>query len=357
MTNDSRVTFSSNKKAYFINYHLSSTSAFFLFLTSVSDMSSRDKHVSCCIPTSYKYNYSCGYCCSVFISSEEKTKHNLLHFNPCPMCRLTLRSRDSLMRHMHTDHNQPLASIKRHTTQCKTYKLPVIPERLSKVKMAEEVEKVSRLETVKEVKVVEEVHRNALPIFRRFQNEVAFFVKTEMGISIRNALHHFYPLSGSLSPCEGQFQLTEPLQSLEPLSQGPSPSRLLIGCFLSQYLKDFFCLQVASSTTEEPTPPTSPGLEVADSPTWARCVIFEGITFHIFNDLSQKLIVQGRCFLNPHFSLYAGSREKASCTPAKAFANLQYLWSLQPWVSCFQMLLCLDNVSHILTDNRQLERV
>ena len=136
-------------------------------------MSSRDKHVSCCIPTSYKYNYSCGYCCSVFISSEEKTKHNLLHFNPCPMCRLTLRSRDSLMRHMHTDHNQPLASIKRHTTQCKTYKLPVIPERLSKVKMAEEVEKVNRLETVKEVKVVEEVHRNALPIFRRFQNEVA----------------------------------------------------------------------------------------------------------------------------------------------------------------------------------------
>ena len=83
---------------------------------------------------------------------------------------------------------------------------------------------------------------------------------------------------------------------------------------------------------------------------WARCVIFEGITFHIFNDLSQKLIVQGRCFLNLHFSLYAGSREKASCTPAKAFANLQYLWSLQPWVSCFQMLLCLDNVSHILTD-------
>ena len=156
MTNDSRVTFSSNKKAYFINYHLSSTSAFFLFLTSVSDMSSRDKHVSCCIPTSYKYNYSCGYCCSVFISSEEKTKHNLLHFNPCPMCRLTLRSRESLIRHMHTDHNQPLASIKRHTTQCKTYKLPVIPERLSKVKMAEEVEKVSRLGTVKEVKVVEE---------------------------------------------------------------------------------------------------------------------------------------------------------------------------------------------------------
>ena len=114
--------------------------------------------------------------------------------------------------------------------------------------------------------------------------------------------------------------------------------------------KRFFCLQVASSTTEEPTPPTSPGLEVADSPTWARCVIFEGITFHIFNDLSQKLIVQGRCFLNPHFSLCAGSKEKASCTPAKAFANLQYLWSLQPWVSCFQMLLCLDNVSHILTD-------
>ena len=82
----------------------------------------------CCLPTSFTYNFKCGICCSVFHTREEKTRHNLLHFIPCTMCRETLRSRDHLLHHLKTVHEQKdLTHVKRHANNCKTYNLPVIP--------------------------------------------------------------------------------------------------------------------------------------------------------------------------------------------------------------------------------------
>ena len=51
-------------------------------------------------------NFSCGMCPSVFKTLDEKKMHNLHHFVPCTMCRMTLRSRDHLLNHLRKVHNQ-----------------------------------------------------------------------------------------------------------------------------------------------------------------------------------------------------------------------------------------------------------
>ena len=114
----------------------------------------------CCLPTSFTYNFKCGICCSVFHTREEKTRHNLLHFIPCTMCRETLRSRDHLLHHLKTVHEQKdLTHVKRHANNCKTYNLPVIPRPnrgpATKVEMVEYEEICTRI-TVEECYDAEE---------------------------------------------------------------------------------------------------------------------------------------------------------------------------------------------------------
>ena len=127
----------------------------------------------CCLPTSFTYNFKCGICCSVFHTREEKTRHNLLHFIPCTMCRETLRSRDHLFHHLKTMHEQKdLTHVKRHANNCKTYNLPVIPR--PNRSPATKVEMVKKVDEVKEgIKVKKEegmVVNSGLPIFHRYFN-------------------------------------------------------------------------------------------------------------------------------------------------------------------------------------------
>ena len=144
--------------------------------TSVSIMPPKCEDGDCCLPTSFTYNFKCGICCSVFHTREEKTRHNLLHFIPCTMCRETLRSRDHLLHHLKTVHKQKdLTHVKRHAANCKTYNLPVIPRPnrgpATKVKMVKKVDEVKEgIKVKKEEKEEGMVVNSGLPIFYRYFN-------------------------------------------------------------------------------------------------------------------------------------------------------------------------------------------
>ena len=131
---------------------------------------------NCCLPTSFTYNFKCSICCSVFHTREEKTRHNLLHFIPCTMCRETLRSRDHLLHHLKTVHEQKdLTHVKRHANNCKTYNLPVNPRPnrgpATKVEMVKKVDEVKEgIKVKKEEKEEGMVVNSGLPIFHRYFN-------------------------------------------------------------------------------------------------------------------------------------------------------------------------------------------
>ena len=95
------------------------------------------------------------------------------------MYRETLRSRDHLLHHLKTVHEQKdLTHVKRHANNCKTYNLPVIPRpnrgRATKVEMVKKVDEVKEgIKVKKEEKEEKEegmVVNSGLPIFHRYFN-------------------------------------------------------------------------------------------------------------------------------------------------------------------------------------------
>ena len=93
---------------------------------SVFNMTPPMEDIGFCLKKTWKYD--CGMCSSVFSTLEQKQLHNLQHFVRCSMCKLTLRSRDRLLKHLRVDHGKTeLTRVKMHDVNCRTQNLPVIP--------------------------------------------------------------------------------------------------------------------------------------------------------------------------------------------------------------------------------------
>ena len=89
------------------------------------------------------------------------------------MYRETLRSRDHLLHHLKTMHEQKdLTHVKRHANNCKTYNLPVNPRPnrgpATKVGMVKKVDEVK--DGIKVKKEEGMVVNSGLPIFHRYFN-------------------------------------------------------------------------------------------------------------------------------------------------------------------------------------------
>ena len=101
---------------------------FLLLNCSVFNMTPPPEVIGFCLKKTWKYD--CAMCPSVFSTWGHNQLHNLQHFNRCTMCKLTLWSRDRLLKHLRVDLGKPELRSKMSTAEPKTY-LSLPPPSLS----------------------------------------------------------------------------------------------------------------------------------------------------------------------------------------------------------------------------------
>ena len=94
---------------------------FLLLNCSVFNMTPPPEVIGFCLKKTWKYD--CAMCPSVFSTWGHNQLHNLQHFNRCTMCKLTLWSRDRLLKHLRVDLGK--TRVKEQNVNCRTQNLPV----------------------------------------------------------------------------------------------------------------------------------------------------------------------------------------------------------------------------------------